>query len=123
MKVGFRSFVIQSITECPNTKRNGRTPQGAFFPNTLLLIIRTEETTEPWIRLFGVTVFILGTFFLYMGRRGSKAFAYISLFGRAIFIFGIVSVIIFHAASIQLLLFGIVDLLGFLWTLVAYREK
>ena len=95
----------------------------SFFPNILLSIIGIEETTESWIRLLGVTVFILGTFFLYMGRQGSRAFAYISVFGRALFIFGIVGVIMFHAAPIQLLLFGIVDLLGFLWTLVAYREK
>jgi hypothetical protein len=93
-----------------------------IFPNQVLAILGIQTTTEPWIHLLGILTFILGLFFFYMGRNNSREFAYISLFGRVLFILGVISVVILYNAPVSLLLFGVIDLFGFLWTLSEYLK-
>ena len=93
-----------------------------FFPNRLLALLGFAATTEIWIRLVGILTFILGVFFFYMAKQEARLFFYISMFGRGIFVIGILSLVLFYDAPSALLLFGIVDAAGLLWTLFAYRR-
>lgn len=92
-------------------------------PNLVLGLLGIPGTTEIWIHLVGALTFILGVFFIYMARKEARAFFYISMFGRGIFIFAIVVLIYFYDAPVALLLFALADLIGLLWTLVAYRKN
>jgi hypothetical protein len=94
-----------------------------LLPNLVLGVLGIAGTTEIWIRLAGSLAFILGVFFIYMAGRDSRPFFYISMFGRGIFILSVLVLVAFYNAPPALLLFAGVDLLGLLWTLVAYRRE
>jgi len=93
-----------------------------LFPNLILAVLRVPLTTEVWVRLVGALTFILGVFFNHMARKNSRDFFYISMFGRGIFTVAILIVILFYNAPLPLLLFAAVDVVGLVWTLVAYRN-
>lgn len=94
-----------------------------FFPNFVLGLVGIPTTTDVWIHLVGALTFILGVFFVYMARQGSRPFSYISMFGRGTFTLAILLLILFYDAPVGLLLFALIDVAGLLWTLAVYRRN
>lgn len=94
-----------------------------LFPNAILPLLGFTKTVEVWPHLVGALTFILGVFFYYMAKKNVAPFFYISMFGRGTFILAILILVLFYHAPIALFLFAAVDLIGLLWTLVAYQAK
>lgn len=94
-----------------------------FFPNAVITLLGFPATPDVWIHLVGALTFILGVFFFSMARQEVRSFFYISMFGRGIFITGILALIIFYQAPVMLLFFAAVDLVGLLWTLATYARE
>jgi hypothetical protein len=92
-------------------------------PNVLLRLFGVPVTSEVWIRVAGMLVLFLGFYYSQAARREMKAFFQWTVVVRS-------SVIVFFAAFVLLgfvspvlILFGVVDLLGAVWTGLALRAE
>lgn len=90
-------------------------------PNLLLTSFGVPPTTEVWIRLLGVLVVIIGVFTWVAARHEDRHFFVASVYSRMGLFGAITLFVIFQLASPMLLLFGVVDLLGGLWSHLALR--
>ena len=94
----------------------------AVVPNLMLGILGIPETTEVWIRLLGLVVFNLGLGYVVIAPSNNVLFMTYSVYARS-FVFAFFLIIYFiEMAPAQLLLFGVIDLLGAAWTYSALRK-
>lgn len=91
-------------------------------PNTLLSMFQIAETTEVWIRIAGVLTFSVGIYYFYMAPQNNTVFMALTAYVRASIIIWFTLFVLMDWVSPQLILFGIVDLLGALWTFMALRK-
>jgi len=91
-------------------------------PNRLLSLFGLPHTGEVWIRVVGMLAVVLGFYYLTAARRELTPFFRATVFGRlAVLIFFIAFVLAGFAPPI-LILFGVIDALGAVWTAVALRD-
>ncbi|MFP5392536.1 MAG: hypothetical protein ACLGI6_13490 [Gammaproteobacteria bacterium] len=90
-----------------------------FAPNLLLTILGVATTSEVWIRVLGLLVFNLGVYVWVAARH--RPFLEASVYTRLLVFAGLASFALLGMASPILALFGVVDLLGGLWTWLALR--
>ena len=87
-------------------------------PNTLLAIFDLPATTEVWIRVVGMLVFLMGYYYIQASRNERKMISFYrcTVHARSSVI---IFFIIFSALGFVkpiLILFGVVDLLAAAWT-------
>ena len=93
------------------------------IPNVLLNLFSFPETSEVWIRVVGMLVFILGYYYFQASRSEIKKFIQWTVYGRTVvFIFFIVFVLLDFAPPI-LILFGFIDVVAALWTQLCLRSE
>lgn len=91
-------------------------------PNTLLSMLGLPPTDELWIRVLGVTVMAIGMLDMASGRGEQKVFFRATVSAR-IFVFVAFTVfVVLKMAPPILIGFGVVDLVGAIWTHVALRS-
>ncbi len=92
-------------------------------PNLLLGAVGLPPTGEPYIRVLGVVVLVLGLYYLAAARAEAVAFFRWTTWGRsmAFVLFGVLVLLGF--APRVLVLFGAVDAAGALWTARAMRSQ
>lgn len=94
----------------------------ATFPNILLATVGMPETNEVWIHVLGVVVFGIGLYYVFMAPSNHTLFLTLSIYVRAsIFLWFVVFVLVGWAPP-QLILFGVVDLAGAIWTYMALKK-
>ncbi len=90
-------------------------------PNAFLAPFGFPPTTEVWIRVVGMLVVLLGYYYLNAARAGLEPFLRWTVNARcSVVLFFMVFVLAGYAPA-QLILFGVVDVAGALWTLFALR--
>ncbi|MBM3317947.1 MAG: hypothetical protein FJY75_08835 [Candidatus Eisenbacteria bacterium] len=92
-------------------------------PNTLLAIFGVPPTTEVWIRVLGVIVGVLGGYYTQAARHELTPFFRVTIWGRAIVFLMFGAFVMLGSAPPALLLFGVVDLLGAIWTAAALSSQ
>jgi len=90
-------------------------------PNFLLSIFRVPPTSEVWIHILGVIAFNLGVYVWVAAKHENKPFLEVSVYARVLFFVAFVTFAIIGLASPVLVLFGVVDLLGGIWTHFALK--
>lgn len=90
-------------------------------PNLLLFVFQMPLTTEVWIRVTGMLVLFLGIYYVSARRADLRPFYLWTVYVRSSVIVFFAVFVILGFAPIPLILFGVVDLLGALWTLLALR--
>ena len=92
-----------------------------LIPNLMLGVFGLAETNEIWVRVVGIPLVLLGTYYFLAGRNDLTPFIRWSVPARA-------SVILFYlilastgAVKPTILIFGLVDLLGAAWTQLSLR--
>ena len=85
-------------------------------PNVLLSIFGMGSTTEVWIRVLGCVVTALGAYYIVMGRAEATPFFKATVWGRTWIFVSFAALVAIGMAKPPLALFGLVDLLGALWT-------
>jgi len=90
-------------------------------PNLLLGLLGFPPTNEVWIRVAGVLVLILAYYFVQSVRRGTIDFWRWTTHVRFSLIFFFAAFVLFGLAQPQLLLLGVADFLGAIWTTWALR--
>lgn len=93
------------------------------FPNVLLSTFQLPETNEVWIRVLGVLVFNIGLYYVFMAPTNSTLFYTLSVYTRASILVWFVVFVLIGWAQAPLILFGVADMAGALWTFVAMRKK
>ena len=94
-----------------------------FVPNLLLSTLQMPETQEVWIRIVGVLAFCIGFYYHRCGAANDHAFARLTIVARTIVFIAFVSFVVLEYVSPVLAGFGVVDVLGALWTWTALRKK
>jgi hypothetical protein len=90
-------------------------------PNTLLGLFRMPPTSEVWIRIVGMLVLFLGTYYVLAALSEVRAFFRWTVPIRfCVLVFFAGFVLSGHAPAV-LLMFGVTDVLGACWTAWALR--
>jgi hypothetical protein len=92
-----------------------------LVPNAILPLFGFETTSEPWIRVVGLLVLILAFYYIQAGRTELKPLFRWSLYCRPSVFVVFVVLVALGLAKPMLILLGVVDLLGAIWTGVALR--
>ena len=89
-----------------------------LIPNILLPLFRFHKTDEPWIRVMATLVLIIAFFYLVAAHHGIIPIFWATVIGRFFAFLIFVMLVLTKRAQPMLLLFGIIDALGALWTLL-----
>lgn len=92
-------------------------------PNTLLAVFRLPSTTEPWIHVLGVTVLAIGMLDVASARAEQTAFFRATVWVRVFVFLSFVALALTQIAPPILVVFGVVDLAGAIWTFAALRTS
>jgi len=93
------------------------------IPNVLLSLVAYPTTTEIWIRILGFVVIILGYYYLVAARYEVTPFYKASVYGRPAVIVCFTALVLLGLAQPVLIIFGLVDLLGAIWTGLALHSS
>ena len=91
------------------------------YPNFLLGLFGVAPTTEGWIRLVGMLVFIVGYYDFMSARAGMVGFLRWSVYARFGAFVTFVAFVAFKFLPPIVILFGVVDAVMATWTAVALR--
>jgi hypothetical protein len=91
-------------------------------PNILLGLFGLPPTDEVWIRVVGMLALILAFYYIQAARAGVAPFFQWTIYARASVILFFIAFVLLQWARPALILFGVVDLLGALWTAWALRQ-
>lgn len=91
-------------------------------PNFLLSLLSLPNTTEVWIRAIGVTLLYLGIFDVLAARNEMTKFFLWSVYLRASAILFTIAFVLLDFVQPPLILIGVVDLMGAIWTGIALRS-
>ncbi len=91
-----------------------------LIPNLLLTLLGLAPTEEPWIRVLGIIVFNLALYY-HAGADG-VVFQRVTVVTRVIVLIGFTGLVLAGLAPRQLVLFGLVDFMGAVWTALAMRR-
>lgn len=94
-----------------------------LVPNVMLAFAAMPPTGEVWIRLVGMLVMILGSFYVVAGRNGLTAFFRWTLVTRLSAVLFLLGFIFARLASPFILVFWLGDLAGAIWTYLALRRE
>ena len=94
-----------------------------LVPNTVLGFFGLPSTAEPWIRVVAMLILILSYYYIHTSRNEDKAFFRLTVHARASVIVFFVAFALLSIAPATLILFGVVDLLGAVWTALTLRSE
>jgi hypothetical protein len=92
-------------------------------PNFLLGMFFLPSTTEVWIRVVGMLLLFLGFYYTQAARKEMTDFFQWTVYVRPTVILFFTTFVLLGFASAPLILFGVVDLLGAIWTGLALRSS
>lgn len=92
-------------------------------PNLLLGVFRLPAVSDVWIRVVGMLVLCLALYYLQAARRGLADFFRWTVYVRCFVFVSLLAFAALKLAAPQLALFGVIDLLGAIWTAVALRRS
>jgi hypothetical protein len=89
-----------------------------FIPNTVLPLFKLPKTNEPWIRVMAILVAIIGYYYLVAAHNDLTPIFWATVYGRFTVLVTFIILVLTKKASPPLILFGVVDSLGAVWTLI-----
>jgi hypothetical protein len=93
-----------------------------LFPNFCLSLLNVPATNEAWIRIMGWCMFFLGVYYLVAARHELTIFIRWTTYTRPTFIIFTIILVMLKMADITLVIFGFIELLGAIWTIMALRS-
>jgi hypothetical protein len=89
-----------------------------FIPNIILPLFKFPRTEEPWIRVMAVLVLVIALFYLVAACYTLLVIYWTTVFGRFFVFLSFAALVLTKKAKPMLLMFGIIDALGAVWTLI-----
>ena len=93
-----------------------------FLPSTGYFCRERQSVPEVWIRVAGMLLLYLGFYYTQAARKEMTDFFQWTVYVRPTVILFFAAFVLFGFASSPLILFGVVDLLGAIWTGLALRS-
>ncbi len=81
------------------------------------------ETNEVWIRVVGVLVFNIGILYVVMAQTNHQLFPTVTVYLRALILVWFIVFVLIEWAPAMLILFGVVDFAGALWTYLELKKQ
>lgn len=94
-----------------------------LIPNFFTKTAQLPETNEPYIRVVGVLALIIGFYYHQAAKNDLTPFLKATLWGRAFYFLSAVGLVVFKIAPPVFIAFGVVDLLGAIWTWQALKSE
>jgi len=94
-----------------------------LVPNVLLRLFFFPATNEVWIRVVGMLVFLLGFYYFQVARNELKKFFQWTVYARSAVLLFFIGFVIAGLASPLLILFGVIDVAGAIWTQLSLRSE
>jgi H+/Cl- antiporter ClcA len=94
-----------------------------FVPNFFLSLLDIPKTDEPWIRILGLLIAILGGYYAYCAHHNDVVFMKITIPGRILFAAGLAGLVILKLAHPAALILGGIDTVGAFWTWIELRKR
>ena len=91
-------------------------------PNLPLGLLGVPATTEPWIRVMAVVLLIVAYYYIQAARNEMTGFIRLTVHGRAAALVFFVALVALGLAHPTLIMFGVIDVLGAIWTALALRS-
>lgn len=91
-------------------------------PNLLLSILHIPQTSEVWIRVVGLVAFMIGVYAWVAADHEFKPFLVASVYTRCVVFVAFTAFAVLGLASPMIMLFGVADLAGGIWTHLALRS-
>jgi hypothetical protein len=95
----------------------------AVAPALVLTPLGVAAPTEIWVRVLGVLALVVGYYYWVCGRADAVEFFRASIRGRILFAVLLLLLVAVFSAPVQLLLFGVIDLVGAAWTAQGLRTS
>ena len=92
-------------------------------PNVPLSLFGMPQPDEPWIRVAGMLALLLGYYYIQCARAELRPFFELTVPARGAVIVFFATFVAFGFAKPTLLLFGLVDVAGAIWTTLALRAE
>ncbi len=92
-------------------------------PTIPLSLFGFAQTTEIWFRFAGMLGFLLGLYYILAGRENVRAFFRWTVYVRPLVIVFLTAFVLLGLAPPALILVGVIDLLGAIWTGLALRSE
>ena len=92
-------------------------------PDFLLTTFQMPATEEVWIRVVGVLVTAIGFYYHQIGSKNITAMLPLTVVTRAFVFLSFMVFVLLKFVSHMLIVFGVIDLLGAAWTLMALKKK
>ena len=92
-----------------------------FAPNLFLGLIGQPEATEPYIRIAGVLLLVVGYYYIQVARADLRNFYMWTVQARVVVFLLFILFTLLQWAPPILVLFAVIDLLGAIWTFFAFR--
>ena len=94
-----------------------------IIPNMFLGILGLPATNEVWIRVIGMLLFLLSCYYILGARNELYIFFRWTVYARgSVFIFFILFVLLGFVKPVLILL-GVIDLVGAIWTALTLRSS
>jgi hypothetical protein len=92
-------------------------------PNFVLSILAIPPTNEVWIRIVGMLVLFIGYYYVVAARKELKEFFNATISVRLVCFLCFLVLVLTKTAYPILIIFGIIDLTGAIWTTWALRRS
>jgi hypothetical protein len=92
-------------------------------PHVLLGPLGFPDPQEPWIRVLGVVVIVLGSYYVQAARQEVTSFFRWTIRGRIGILAGFSLLVVAGQVAPALILFGVVDAAGAAWTALELRAS
>jgi hypothetical protein len=92
-------------------------------PNFLLEMFGIPATNEVWIRVVGMLIIYLSIYYYRFAHLELKEVYWLTVYFRSSVIVFFIAFVMLQLAKPALIIFGAIDLIGAMWTLVAMRKK
>lgn len=93
------------------------------MPGVVMSLLGIVPPSEIWIRVLGVLALVVGYYYLACASGEAIVFYRATVAGRFGFAGLLVVLVTLYAAPIQLLLFGLIDAAGAVWTSRCLRRR
>jgi len=92
-----------------------------IVPNLFLGLLGQPETSEPWIRVAGSLLLVVGYYYIQVARADLHTFYLWTVQARVVVFLLFIVFILLQWAPLTLALFAVIDLLGAIWTFFTVR--
>lgn len=94
-----------------------------FMPNVVMSTLGLPPTDEVWSRVVGLLALLLAFYYIQAARTETKAFMQWTVVGRIYIFVSFVALVLVGMVGPVMILLGLVDLFGALWTGWALRTE